>query len=358
MGFSDLLYSNPITAGPYALYKNFGQGSDAAASQGQTESSSPKTTPYKAKQQSVQDFANSIFNTEKAREYGGIVDQAYQNLGQPLHDSPHDVNGQVVGNRDEIYVNATRGLASAFADSVYKKTGQLPSEDQVKNFVAQNLTQGFAQKFITGMPTDQITALADQHVDANPDQYVPQGQANQAQADQDRILGLNKQLDQAYDAGANNYVQSYNDRVYAPAKQQTANDLAGQGMLTQPNSRYSLDAIEANRGRDISSGLNTLAGERAKGSVGLGTTIEGLLQSQQGINNQNMQFNKNFGLANQQFNAAQDQNTFNQGLQNRSLDIAGQIGRMQAEGKKKDWMDYLNTGLNVAKTGAGIAAMG
>lgn len=272
--------------------------------------------PYQSKKQSTQDFANSLFNTEKAREYGNVFDQGYQNLGQPLHDN---------SNRNDVYVGGTRALATAFADSVYKKTGQLPTEDQVKNFVAQNLTQGFAQKFITGLPQDQITALADQHVNDNPDQFAAAGQ----QTPQDRVLGLNKQLDEAYSRGSEDYVNKYDQNVYNPSKTKTANDLAGQGMLTQPNSRYSLDAIEANRGRDISSGLNTLASERAKGSVGLGTTIEGLLQSQQGINNQKSQFN-------QQFQAAQDKNIFDQGLQNRSLDIAGQIGKLQAGGQSNN----------------------
>ncbi len=294
------------------------------------------------------DYTQSLQGINE-QQYLPILNQSYANLGQAKEDNgPGIATGVNWGSRKDQTNTFIDQLASSFVDSLMKKNGgQIPSPDQVKQFVASNATQGNMMKWIQGQLTpDQINTLADQHIEANPDQLTGGNQ----QSSQDRILGLNKQLDQAYDAGANNYVQSYNDRVYGPAKQQTANDLAGQGMLTQPNSRYSLDAIEANRGRDISSGLNTLAGERAKGSVGLGTTIEDLLQKQQGINNQKSQFNRTF-------QAAEDKNIFDQGLQNRSLDIAGQIGRMQAEGKKKDWMDYLNTGLNVAKTGAGIAAM-
>ena len=352
--FEDVLgYSNPISAGPYALYKEYGQG-PTPAPPGTTD---PRATyvPYRGANITAEGLANKIFNPAKAAEYGNIFDQGYQNLNQPLR------GGQ---ERGDIYEAGTRGLASAFADSVYKKTGKLPSEDQVKSFVAQTLTPGFASKFIQGIPTDQINAIADQYVEGNPDVIASLATPTtiMPQSDpQSRILALNEQLDKIYNKGAESYVNRYNTDVYNPAKTTVANDLAGQGMLTQPNSRYSLDQIESNRGRDIASGLNTLESGRATGALDLGKTIENLLQSQQQISNQNNQFNQTLANQKNQFNRnlnlTQDENDYQRGLSNRQLSIADQLGKLQAGNNKKDWMDYLNTGIGAIGVGAKLAAL-
>lgn len=290
--------------------------------------------PNASSNQSIADLVNGIYSTETARQYGNSIDQGYQNLGQPLHDN---------SNRDDVYVGATRGLASSFADRFYQKTGQLPTEDQVRQFVGSTLTPGFAQKFITGIAPDQLHAMSDSYIQSNPDLL------KSTQDDpQSRILALNDQLDKIYNTGKQNYVKSYDENVYAPAKESAVNDLAGQNLLTQPNSRFALDKVESNRGRDISSGLNTLESNRATGAVDLGKTIENLLQGQQQISNQNSQFNKSLNLT-------QDQIDTQNALNNRQLSLADRLGQLNANANKPGWMDYLNTGLKTAGTVAQVA---
>lgn len=233
-------------------------------------------------------------------------------------------------------------LASTFVDRIYAKTGQLPSQDQVHQYLASNATQGNATKFIQGnLNPDQLNAMADQHIQSNPDLL---GSTNGTP--ESRILGLNDQLDKIYNAGEKNYVNSYDTNVFNPAMTRTADSLAGQGIITNPNSRYSLDQVEANRGRDISSGLNTLESNRAAGSVDLGKTIEQLLQSQQGINNQSSQFNQTMALN-------QDQLDRQNALQNKQLSLADRLGQLQAGQQSNNGLSgALGGGLSGAAIGA------
>lgn len=279
-----------------------------------------------------------IYTDENAKNYGNVFDQGYQNLGQPLHDN---------SNRQEVYTQGTRALASAFVDRVHQQTGSLPTEDQVRQFVSQNLTPGFASKFITGMAPDQVNTIADEYLKGNPDALTNPGTQS---AEQQRLGGLKTQLDTIYNTGKQNLVSGYDSSVYGPAKTRAVNDLAGQGMLTQPNSRYTLDAIDANRGRDLQSGLNTLESNRASGQVDLGKSIEDLLQKNADRSQAGYQFNKTFS-------ANQDNTAYNQGLQRQQLSMADTLGRLMAGANKKGPLDYLDTGLKVAGTGAQIAAL-
>lgn len=254
------------------------------------------------------------------QDYAGVFNQGYQNLGQP---------GM---GHDAVVANGTHDLASAYIDSVFQKTGSLPSEQDVRGFVADNLTPGFTQKYIQGMPKDQINALANQYVSSNAASPSTAG-----------ISGLSNQLDKAFEAGKQNLVSGYDTSVYGPQKTQAVNDLAGQGMLQNPNSRYTLNALDANKSRDLASGLTTLEGARAQGQVGLDTTIQSLLQENANRAQNAYQFGKTY-------NANQDNTAFNQGLQTRQLSLADTLGKLQANGQS-------NNGLAGAFGGAATGAL-
>lgn len=299
-----------------------------------------QASPVSSQQPGTADFIFNVGDNPRAKlfnktygdkptEYSGVFDSAYQNLGQK-------------GGNNSITANGTYALADAFADRFFQKTGALPSEDQLRQFVAQNLNSGFAQKFIQGIPRDQITAMADDYFVGNPDVLVAPGAKS---AEEQRLGGLKEQLDKIYQTGEQNYISNYDQNVYGPAKTTAVNDLAGQGMLTNPNSRYTLNQIEGNRGRDISSGINTLESNRAAGQVDLGKTIEDLLQKNKDRAQSGYQFNKTFS-------AGREDTAFNQGLQRQQLTMADQLGRLQAENNKKGWADYLTTALGAAGTAA------
>lgn len=271
-------------------------------------------------------------------DYSGVYDTAFQNIGQPAN-----------GNHGNKTIEGVQALADAFVTRFHQKTNTLPSEEQVRQFVANNLTPGFASRMIAGINTDQIiNSYVDPYIQDNANNLGIGGTGGDAQS---RILSLNDQLDKAYEAGKNKFIQDTNDQ-YGAQKQGLVNDLAGQGMLTQPNSRVSLDALEAAKNKSIASGINTLAGQRAAGSVDLGKTIESLLQSQQQIGNQASQFNKTF-------NAGREDNYFNQGLQNRQLSLSDTLGRLQSNASKPGTLDYLGLAFKglgaLGSLGTGVA---
>lgn len=260
-----------------------------------------------------------IFGTNP-QDYAGTFSQGYQNLSQP--GTGHEA----------VVANGTHDLASAYIDQVLQKTGSLPSEADVRSFVADSLTPGFTQKYIQGMPKDQISALATDYI-----------RGNTVAAPDAGITGLAGELDKAFEAGKQNLVSGYDESVYGPQKTNTVNDLAAQGMLNNPNSRYALNALEANKSRDLASGLTTLEGARAGGQVNLAATIQDLLQKNADRAQGAYQFGKTF-------NANRDDTSFNQGLQTRQLSLADTLGRLQANGQS-------NNGLSGAAGGAATGAL-
>ena len=255
------------------------------------------------------EYLNPI-NGISPQDYGGTIKQGYQALGQPAS-----------VNRDEaITYNAVLSLANNFVNKITQKTGKIPSEDQVKAFVASTLTPGFAQQFIQGIGNDQIRAnYVDPYISENAGTLGIGG----GQGDiEKRLLGLNDQLNKVYDTGRKSLISGIED-TYGTQKRGLADDLAGQGLLGQPTSRYSLDRLEANKGKSIQSGLNVLEGQRAGGAVDLAGTIESLLANERRAGDARAESGRNF-------RANREDTYFNRGLQSRQLDMASQLGRLQA----------------------------
>lgn len=329
VGHGLVKYTSPVG---YA----YEQGRGANATEAPNIDRSRTDRPYVSSNQGAKTLADSIFNDTNSQDYGNTFDTAYQNLNQPLHDA----------NRAPLYTAGTRALAESFTDQVYKQTGSLPTEDQIRQFVGSTLTPAFAQKFITGIAPDQITSMASDYIKGNPDALTNPGTVSAAQAAQNQYeTGLTGQLDKAFEAGKQNLVSGYDTNVYGPQKTQAVNDLAGQGMLQNPNSRYTLNALDANRSRDLTSGITSLAGAQAQGQVGLDTTIQDILQKNADRAQNAYQFGKTY-------NAAQDNTAFNQGLQTRALGMADTIGKLQANNNKKDPLDYFNAAVNAGGTAA------
>lgn len=298
--------------------------------------STPQYKPYTAAGKDNENFAQKLYGGQNGLAFSDVFNRAFQNLGQPLHDN---------SDRGPVVMEGVLGLARAFVDRVHEKTGTLPSEEAVKQFVSQSVNEGYAAKFITGMPPEQIKyGLVDPFLEGNPDALTTPGTKS---AEEQRLGGLAEQLDKVYDTGKKSLVSGYDETVYNPAKTRAVNDLAGQGMLTQPNSRYTLDAIEGSRGRDIASGLNTLEGERARGTIDLSKTIEDSLQRNRDRSLSANQFNKTF-------TSGREDAAFNQGIQRQQLSLAQQLGRMQAGGQKNNG---LFGGLGGAASGAASGAM-
>lgn len=339
-GLSDLLYTNPVTAAPYGAYKTL--YNNPAAPPGQTD---PRNTfvPYSGQNGGATELSNSLFNTEAARGYGGTFDQAYQNLGQPLHDN----------NRDDVYVGGTRALANSFADQYLKKNGRLPSSDEVKTFVGQNLTPSFASKFILGMAPDQITAnYTDPYIQANPASSGSTGDLNAVGT----LQTLSSQLPGLYQ-NASNQLGEVADTAFAAPRKAAIEDEAALGRLRSPASIGNIGAVDAAKASSLASGRAGLLSQQIGNTTDLGKALSGVQQSQQQINNQASQFGQTNALSRTALNDQLYGNEIQRGQNQQLLNLSSLLGRQKASQNQPGPLDYINTGANALSAGGKIAAL-
>jgi hypothetical protein len=276
------------------------------------------------------------------QDYAGVFSTARENLGQPS------------GGDNAIISGGTQALAEQFVNRVLQKTGRLPSEDQVRGFVSENLNSTFAEKFIKGINNDQlISNYVDPYLNEKPEILAdPNAAKNAATAEEQRILGLNKQLDELYGLGKEKTTQDIED-AYGLQKRNVVNDLAGQGMLTQPTSRLTLNELEASKGKSLSQALASLAGDRARGSLDLSKTIETLLANERGAKEQSRQFGMDYGLRKRATGAAEEESAFNRRIAQQQIDLAKKLGQMQANASKPN---LFSSALGGATGGATIGS--
>lgn len=240
-------------------------------------------------------------------QYQGTFNQAFQGLGQPGQPS------------QDVVASGTRELADAYIDRVFEKTGKLPDANQVKDFVSSNLDSGFASQYIKGtLNRDQIKSqMVDPYIAANG-----LGSGNDPTGVEGRMNDLNSKLEQYY-KGAGDYATTNINNEFNRQKTNVANDLAGAGLLSSGVSRYSLNDLEGQRGQANASAQATLASQKAAGQVDLSKTIENILAGQRGLQQGASQFQQNLNFSKNQYQNQLD-------YQNRSLDLASQLGRLQA----------------------------
>lgn len=233
-------------------------------------------------------------------------------------------------NRDLGAQNANPNqLALANSGNAYLQ--QLKQEQQKRQGLAQAKTQ-----------QDTIQGYYDKALNGNLDNQPFIQQMNQSA--QAQRQGVNDIYNNQYEQGVNTINQAY-----LPQKQGLVEDLAAQNQLGQSNSRYSLDALGAQQGRDISNLGTTLGAARGQSQVGIEDSLANRLQQgrqyQQGLNYNAAQglssalmggneFNQNFGLAQNQFNAGQGENNWNNSLGLAGMNQANYLGQLQANASK------------------------
>lgn len=248
-------------------------------------------------------------------DYTGAYNTAYQNLGQPPQENPNKV------------IEGTQTLADAYVDRVLQKTGKLPSEDEVRRFVAQNLNSSFATQTIQGINKDQVMS---NYVDPYIEQQALLKPDTAAQDEINKgILGLNQQNENLYEAAK---AQTGRDveEAYIPQKQSLVEDLASQNRLGQSNSRYSLNALEAAKNRSLTDSLTNINVSKASSGLDIGKTAQNLLANQRGLGQQAQQFGLSYGLQNKGLNEQLYNADFQRGLDRQKLSLAAQLGRQQA----------------------------
>lgn len=306
--------------------------------------------PYRAANEDAKNFADNIYNDTNSLDYGSVFDQAYQRLGQPLHDN----------DRTQLYTSGTRSLAESFANRFYKQTNTLPTIDQVTQFVNENLNSPFAEKFILGMPPGQIDTMSDNYLQANPNLVAPKQQPNNVNADLNAVQtvkGLSEQLPGLYE-GLSNQLGDVADTAFAAPRKSAIEDEAALGRLRSPASIGTIGAVDAAKANSLANARYGLGMQQLQGTQDLGKTLANVQQAQQGIQNQAQgiqnqatQFGQNLGLQRQGLSNFMDEQSYQRGLQRQGIDIASQLGRAKA-GAESD--NGLSGALGGAASGAGV----
>ena len=260
--------------------------------------------------------------------YRGIFKQGLRNLNQP-------------GELNEAVLRSGTGeLAEAFVDRYYERTGKLPSSYEVKTFVAQNLTTGFAQKYIEGTLGDRSVVkakLVDPFLDYSDVVATPDTVSS---AQSDKPDTLSSRLDDIYGGIRENETANIRD-AFAPSRKRAIEEEAASGRLRSGVS-YGRDSaiagVDVNEGKALSSLISSLGQSRAAGEFEAAKGDKDLAARLR-------EFTKTLGLDREKFKFMQDQQDVENSYNNKALSLSERIGKMQAEGRKPGTLDYVNTGL-------------
>lgn len=273
-------------------------------------------------------------------QFRGIFSKASTNLGQP---------GEGLGNFEGYLRSGTQELAEAFVDRYFEKTGKLPAPEVINNFIGQNLTTGYAQKYITSeIPRDVIKSqMVDPFIDTmeipsdKPAEQTPQVSSPEFMS---RIADLYENVGQSE---AENIRQAF-----APSMKRAIEEEAAAGRLRSGVSYGRDSAIqktrenEANAIKDL---FSNIARERAGGELQATLADRGFSQQDKELAQRAGEFTKTLGLNRQKL--LQDQNRYDDqmNMEREGIRESSRLGKLMADARKPGTLDYINTafeGLN------------
>lgn len=331
--FNDTINSSPITRGmniasgtglgivgkrPNVTGSGGGPG---LLPQNYLGSSTRQRSPEQIK--AVNDRVVSLYGNNQAQDYLPTINNAYVNLGQPGMDT----------DREDTTGKFVTSLASTFADKFYEKTGNLPTEDQMRTYVAANANSMNASKFVQNQfNTDHMYANAEDYIKSNPDiTKNPNADADL----QKQMQGLNQQVTDLYGKAGESISNSI-DAGFAEPRRQAISDEAALGRLRSPASIPNIAGVDTAREQAKGQAMAGLYGQQAGASLDIGKTVEGLLANERRAGEQVQQFGQSYGLANRKLADDLYNSDYTRGLETKKLDLAGQLGRQMADGQKND----------------------
>lgn len=287
--------------------------------------------PSRSAETERQKFVDTTYGTTPT-DYSSIYKQAYESLNQP---------GENVGNKS---IEGLQMLADLYVNRVYEKTGKLPEASDLRTFVAKTLDRGFATQTIKGINNDQVIA---NYVDPYLENQTPTTPINP------NLVGdTTSTLEKIYGPLQEQAIAETR-RQFAPVRARAIEEEAALGRLRSGVSaapESAIGQVDANEGNALSNVISNILQQKASGTLDLtkfGETLNaGERRAKEARNQfgQELAFNKN---------AYQDQ----MDLANRQLSLSEMIGRAQAKGKDKDWLDYLNAATGAAGTAAKIYSL-
>lgn len=251
--------------------------------------------------------------------YKGIFQQAYENLGQPAQSvDPNE-------NRLAVARSGTQELAEAFVDRYYEKTGKLPDPDQVSDFVGQNLSQGFAERIITGSQPRQST------ISRLVDPFLEEIGAVKPKGTQETPLedtALSKRIEELYGQVEKSGREGIS-RVFGQQRQRALEDEAAMPGRLRSGVSYARSAptqlADEREAAALSDLIGGIAQQKAGGQFNLASQLANLGQ-------QESQFSRSLGLERQQFRNLQEQQERDLSLQRQQLRLSELLGRLSGKG--------------------------
>lgn len=290
----------------------------------------------------IEDLRNQSLGTDKPFQYRSTFEQGFKNLNQGPN-AP-----------ESVISSGTQSLADAFITRFYEKTGKLPAENQIQDFVSATLTPIFAEQYIQGINADQLkTQFADPYIQFNQDELTPADNTAVEKEIADREAGLSGRLDEIFkrsEAGVTDRINRQFDDIRGKAVAEEA----ALGRRGSPASRYTTNAIDVERGRSLSDAIASLAGQRATGELDVSKAIEGILAGERRAKEAGSQFNKELGLRRMGLDESTRQFDLNRGLQERGFGLAERLGKLQADAYKPGTLDYINTAFKGLDTLANV----
>lgn len=289
---------------------------------------------------------------EQSAQISYLVDQAFgatdkfnlEEWAAPFRSGARDFLGQPNVDGGQI-LSSTRNMGETFARRYLEKTGQLPPPEMVNEFVKTNLNPSLAAKMISGgTNASQIGQnYADPYIEEKG--VLAPGQQDFGQQVQDSTEKQKGLLGQYIESLIAQETQKNKDQ-FGAQRGQTIDELAAQGLLTQPQSRQSLARVDEQANRSLSDIISRLRGQQA--GLAQGIESEGLGRIQQ-----ESEFGRTHGLRrktlSEQIRQFQENQDYLTNRDRQSNDLARQLGRMQAEANEPGLLDYLNTGAGAAQ---------
>lgn len=280
--------------------------------------------PSRSAETEGQKLVDTTYGTTP-QDYSGIYKQAYESLGQPT---------QNVGNKA---IEGLQTIADAYVDRVYQKTGKLPEASDLRTFVAKTLDRGFASQTIKGINKDQIIA---NYVDPYIENQTPTTPVNP------NLVGdTTGALEKIYGPLQEQAIAETR-RQFAPLRSRAIEEEAALGRLRSGVSaapESAIGQVDVNEGNALSNIISNILQQKASGTLDLTKFGETLNAGERRAKEAKNEFGQTLAFNKQ---AYQDQAD----LANRQLSLAEMIGRAQAKGKDKDWLDYLNSAVGTAGT--------
>lgn len=304
---------------------------------------SRELTP-EAEQQIAQVVPRAVAGQEP--QFKAIFEQAFTELGQGPNAPPERTQG------------AIDTLANNFARRVFQNTGQVPNENQIRDFVAGNLNKETAKRFLQGTLPDTViqSELVDPFVQERGLSFGEPGADDVQQEVQAREQSrLRTQFEELFGRLEEQGIERLRSE-FAEPRRRLAESEAALGRSRSPVSRAQETRLAGQEQQALSQLIGGLTQQRIGAELGVSGRIENLLERERRAGEVGGRFQQELGFRGrslrEQITAA------DQDRRLRALLGQGQLAEMvrRRQESKPGLLTKIGQGVGIAKGLTGIGA--